>query len=310
MRLDAFFEYARRREQARLRKEAGLAPFSEDPILKEWSFCNVEREHDRTTRWFADALRDTMFEDDPAQLLLATVAFRWFNRIETARVLCGQSCSSHANLFLKPFNSRDWSERLQDFAKPPYVTGAYIIKTPDGMPKQEGVLWCIEQFAWQNHPLQYRVGDYAVGYWAMAKIMMNHPGKISLEMVWKWLRQFPFMGDFMAYEVVTDLYHTPLLNKAPDIMMWANPGPGAARGLCRLKDAPLNGLNRSSKTDREFMLQLMRDILHASTFDRNWPSDWGAWDMRTVEHTLCEFDKYERVKQGGRLKRRYRAPAD
>ena len=32
--------------------------------------------------------------------------------------------------------------------------------------------------------------------------------------------------------------------------------------------------------------------------DEDVDMDFPAWDMRTVEHTLCEFDKYERVRTG------------
>jgi hypothetical protein len=77
------------------------------------------------------------------------------------------------------------------------------------------------------------------------------------------------------------------------------------------------------------MNKLMRDLLTASTMTRYWPQrsggsllfdhdycegeqwrlgdiegchqeaeHWPAWEMREVEHTLCEFDKYERARLG------------
>lgn len=304
MRTADFFAYAREREEVRLRKVHAIKydldqrDLTTNPILREWSFCNVDREDDRTTVWFRENVRSQVPEE---QILLATVAFRWFNRIETGRVLAGIDPAGNsvaANLFAKW--STSWArERLAEYAKPPYVTGAYIIKTPDGMNKVEGVLWCIDQFAQGNKkglPL-----DHA----EFSRKLILESGVHTLEGVWNILRQFPYMGDFMAYEVVTDLYNTPLLDRAPDIMTWANPGPGAARGLCRLLDAPLDDLNRGSLKDRAYMMQQMRDLLAASQYSENWPKDWKPWDMRTVEHTLCEFDKYERVSQGGRLKRRY-----
>src|SRR2546423_1636561 len=34
------------------KKEAGHPPpWTDDPVLREWSFCNVRREDDRVTRW-------------------------------------------------------------------------------------------------------------------------------------------------------------------------------------------------------------------------------------------------------------------
>ena len=299
MRVGDFFRYARAREGIRFRKERGETQLTSDPVLRDWSFCNVNREDDRVTRWFAKYVRDQVPE---TQILLATVAFRWFNRISTGQVLAGlneYNIPARKNLFAE-WSTSTAREALALYAEPPYVTGAYIIKTPDGLPKEEGVLWCIDQFVQGNKK------GLPLDHVKFSEILLEQPGVHTLEGVWNILRQFPYLGDFMAYEVVTDLYHTPLLDRAPDIMTWANPGPGAARGLCRLRDLPLDDLNRGSETDRRYMMQLMRDLLAASQREEYWPKAWKPWDMRTVEHTLCEFDKYERAQQGGKLKRRYK----
>jgi len=44
----------------------------------------------------------------------------------------------------------------------------------------------------------------------------------------------------------------------------------------------------------------MGDLLQYSKSEELWPRDcgWPEWEMRDVEHTLCEFDKYERVRLG------------
>src|SRR5262249_29838981 len=60
----------------------------------------------------------------------------------------------------------------------------------------------------------------------------------TMQEVHAWLRQFRGWGDFMAYEVVTDLRHTRYLTGAPDINTWAVAGPGAIRGLHRLHARP------------------------------------------------------------------------
>jgi hypothetical protein len=278
--LDKFFEYSRERHRVYLRREAGLprAEWTNDPVLSSYRFCNIFRELDRNTQVFRDTVRDRLQYND--KVLLATIAWRWFNRIETCEVLNNhglfdQWCPESAKYVLEKEKG------------PPYVTAAYIIKTPNGMTKLDGVIKLISNFDYylKNHPF---------------------PKFKSLEHCWEWLRQFPYMGDFMAYEVVTDLRYTYLLEDAHDILTWANPGPGAARGLCRILDVPLDDLNRGSKKDRETMMGLMQEILAASRDPANWPSEWPAWEMREVEHTLCEFDKIERARNDqGRPKQRY-----
>ena len=70
------------REAARLRRAAGKSPpWTDDPILQEWSFCNVRREDDRVTRWIATNWRGPKC-DDP-DLWFAMVLARFVNLPET-----------------------------------------------------------------------------------------------------------------------------------------------------------------------------------------------------------------------------------
>ena len=118
----------------------------------------------------------------------------------------------------------------------------------------------------------------------------------SIENSWKSFLPYAGFSDFMSYEVVTDLRHTKWLEKAPDIMTWANPGPGAMRGLNRIFGRPLD-----SKQKKPLFIQEMRDLL-AILNNRPLPLE-----MRDIEHCLCEFDKYERTRLGqGRPRSRYK----
>ena len=234
---------------------------------------------------------------DKPEVLLASVLFRWFNRIETGEAIFKQLsldsatawdrvCESHRIDALKP-------AILGYCGKGPYVTGAYIIKTRDAMDKLSGVLWAVGQFMTSQLTTIHGEGISGWRLTATELLEWRHDKPFSLEQCWKWLRQFPYLGDFMAYEIVTDLAHTDLLCNAPDIMTWANPGPGAMRGLNRIFERDLN-----KNIGKENFIKEMRVLLTMSRVHNNWSPDWQPWDMRTVEHTLCEFDKYERVRLG------------
>ena len=115
----------------------------------------------------------------------------------------------------------------------------------------------------------------------------------------------------MSFEIVSDLRWTDVLKDAPDIMSWANAGPGCARGLSRLVyGSPRGYFARGSKTDQEKMNNLMQDLLDMSYDQTYWPAENRQWEMREVEHWLCEFDKYVRAIDGTSLKRRYREGAN
>ena len=111
------------RENIRLQKEVSKLPppWTNDSILQEYKFCQVFREDDRTTRWFREHIREPM-KNSP-EVLMATVIFRWFNWIPTGRTLIKHG-------LLKRWDRKKAIEEITK--QPKWVTGAYIIKTPNG----------------------------------------------------------------------------------------------------------------------------------------------------------------------------------
>lgn len=343
---EPFFAYARERQAILIRRRGGLprSAWTKDPILSTYRFCNVFREDDVTTQWLAQHVRANVSEE---KILLATVLFRWFNRITTGEAIFSQ---------LGPDRLSAWDSLagygveaipglkdaiLAHCGKGPYVTGSYIIKTPDGMNKLSGVLWCLEKFMTESQPIElgYKMDQSEVNRLIVHKNetirvwdhldyrlrVTDRPEQLSLELVWNWLRKFPYLGDFMAYEIVTDLSQTTLRD-APDIRTWANPGPGATRGLGRLLHGSKDHFRPSQKAilnghmqellalsrDNKFWPTQVHDSMAVGDYADGWgPTEffgsWPFWDMRTVEHTLCEYDKYTRVLTGeGRPRGTYR----
>jgi len=282
--LDRYCYWQIERETIRWKKEQLKmpAPWTKDPILQEFKFCQVFREDDRTTRWFRTHIREPL-RNDP-KVLMATVIFRWFNLINTGRTLLEH------DLLL----NWDRKKAIEEITKQPkWVTGAYIVKTPNGMDKVTGVAECISHM-WSDR-----------NYLMSALLTRIAKKDSSLEETWNLLRDYPYMGPFMAYEVVTDLRHTCLLENAEDIMTWANAGPGAMRGLNRLTGRDLSFSQRSHNWNKE-----MNDLYEVMT--KKSPRIWFnrkdlPYEMREIEGGLCEFDKYSRIfKKEGRTRSIYK----
>lgn len=290
----AFFRYARRRHEIFLRRQRGdPPPWTDDPILRQYRFTNIFREDDRTTIWCREHVRDRY--DGEAAVLPAVVVFRWFNKIETGEaIFLRDRPSAFEQWVAGKWDITELARIIRAYrGEGPYVNGAYIIKSPPGMSKLDGVLQSCERF--RTKPCMNMRWDYFAR-------RMTETGRETLEAVWDWLRGFDQLGDFMAYEIVTDLRHTHLLRDAPDIMTWANAGPGAVRGLNRLHGRPVG-----QSLPKAQSLAEMQDLLKMSRSPLRWPQEWGRWEMREVEHTLCEHDKYVRVTTGeGRPKQLYR----
>lgn len=82
-----------------------------------------------------------------------------------------------------------------------------------------------------------------------------------------------------------------------DVLTWANMGPGAARGLARLGLLPTLRFTAQGEG-----LQHMSN-LHTLTMNGGVPAGVLAaipwpFELREIEHSLCEFDKYQRVLRG------------
>lgn len=282
--LDHYFATARERYSIMLRRSAGepRQSWTQDSCYRQWRFCNVHREDDRTTVWFRENIRDPLSSRKSMRdVVEATLIFRWFNRIETGEII--------RDLLLGTWNSDTARQRLTGVS--PVVTGAYIIKGDTGYSKLDGVLRCID-FARIELP-------------RMLEVWQAQGQELTLQSVWSSLQILHQLGPFMAYEVVSDLRWTPLLQHAPDIRTWANAGPGCARGLSRVVTGKPSLFNRGSRKDQMQMVELMQEILEHSQNDSFWPQAWKPWEMREAEHWACEYDKYKRAEEGDNLKRRF-----
>ncbi len=263
-----FFRFARERQKVLLAKRDNKKPpWTKDKVLQDFYFCNIFREDDKTTAWFRENIRDPL-RDDWRMVTLATVAFRWFNFIPTGELIKDV-------LLRKGWDARMIRSRLKGQGK--IFTGAYIIMPRPGVggfTKLEMVCQVMGAFK----PVPDLRGN-------------------TLQMAHHLLTKYPGMGPFYAYEVISDLRYTCVLEDATDIDAWANPGPGCKRGLIHVFG------KQNNKDAQIYMDQLLR----MSRSPQYWPRKWPRWDMRTVEHTLCEYDKYVRGWNNKRLKRKYNA---
>lgn len=271
---DRFWYWVKERHHVHQTRELGTPkPWSEDEIFQTQFFCNVYRELDKTTVWFKDNIREEM-RDDP-EVLMATVIFRWFNYIPTGQLLLDSG-------LLTDWDSDKAIQLLE--GQPQVFTSAYTIAPPEpNKPKLPGICKAIDAL-WNDRDAIYRE-------------MTEDP---LLEYATSLLSAYPCIGDFMGYEVVTDLRHTHILEDATDIMTWANIGPGAARGLHRyIEQSP------SASPPKNWRVLFQR-ILRESK-KRLKSTGMPAFEMREVEHCLCEFDKFERARLGdSKMKRLYK----
>jgi hypothetical protein len=271
---DRFVAVMRVRENIRLRREQGLPrPWTSDPILHTFRFCNIRREDDRTTRWIADHWR-TPHQDDP-DLWFAMVVARFVNWPDTLAEL-GYPVPWESERFAAVLNAR--KSRGETCFSPAYN----ISNGGSTTPKAEHLAQTVFAPLWSRRKqLRPREDDSLLGYCGRLKDM-------------------PGFASFMAAQVVADMKYVPPLLGARDWVTFAAPGPGSKRGLNRvlgrLVDAPWRD---DAVWHRQLILfrAKIEPLFSAAGLDLSHAQD--------TQNMLCEFDKYERAREGQRLKRRY-----
>jgi len=300
----SFFDFINERHMIYIRSKIDNEPWpwTSDKILQEYKFTNVFRELDTGTIW----LRENWIEpfNDHPKLFFNVALYRQFNWWKSMELLRFQIPMYSEMPDLWPAPTRGWDAQVAADLLDDYklvgnkiFTGAHMVRGPHGIPSSKD--------RW-NSKAQYMLKDVLQAVWDAPE---PDWGELTLEEAYNWLLKFKGFGPFTTYEVITDLRHTPYLENATDIMTWANAGPGAIRGINRMMGLPYAKI-QGKKRDIDY-LEAMRELLRLSEdltlryiyLEEHVPE----LEMRDIEHALCEFDKYERVRCGqGKPRSKYR----
>ncbi len=266
------------REEIRRRKAAGTPrPWTTDPILHEWRFCNVDRNDDRETKWIFENI---IVPND-------TMPTLWFNLV-IARMINWSPALKQIGYFSEWKAARfiDAVEAMQARDEKVY-TGAYMIPAgPPGEPKHRWLAHTLFQDLWMRRHLPQH--EWSCEQWA------------------EFLQKSDGLGPFLANQIVTDMKYSHHLRNASDWDTFVLAGPGTMRGMNRLSEQPLDKQWDQGKA-RQFLLELRSLLL-------SWPQlSWADdvfLDLNNLSNCMCEFDKYCRVLNGeGKPRARYQERA-
>lgn len=274
---ERFFYWVKERWEIYQRRCAGLPkPWTTDHILQTVYFTNVRREDDKTTVWLRTRVREPLVTATDPALPFAVLCFRWFNWIPTGERLL------RAGL-LRRWNAATAIRLLDGSGQ--IFTGAFNISNGGSKkPKLQRVCEDYLDVAWRIlGPKGERLGKLK--------------GEISLAEAHRILSELPGFGGtgFMAAQVIADLKYTPYLRGASDWWSWCCPGPGSRRGLNLVLGRLVQG-----PPSPDFVGNVAR--LRREVSELPGVPELHAQD---IQNCLCEFSKYERVRTGGRTKRRY-----
>ena len=257
--IDQFWYWINERHHIYLKKTAVEPwPWTKDPILQEWKFCNVFRELDAGTVWLRKNFIE-MHKDDGSLLMFNIAWYRLFNLIATAEAVG----------WIDVFDFDRMVKTIQSLPKA--FTSAHMTHGVKGEDKIITHVKTVEAI-WKCH-LELYTDIYF---------------ERTLVHAFNSFRNFYNIGPFLSYEIVTDLRHTRLLEKAVDINTWANVGPGALRGLNRI----FGYVHRDDALAKMVWLRAETTKPNNELLQSHVPL---PLELRDIEHSLCEYDKWARV---------------
>ena len=273
-RVKALNEFIVERECIRVKKESGQPwPWTENPIFREYKFCNVRRQDDKTTRWIHNNW-SLPHADDPDLWFALVIARRALNWPASMEAL-GYPVPWNPHNFLSVMNKRA-SMGLKCFD-----TAYQLLVQGQKGDKTENMIKLILNLLWE------------------ARDELRPKPDDTLRSFFDRLSSFKYMGLFYSGQVVADLKEVQL-REAHDWWTFAVPGPGSERGLNRV-------LGRDKSTPwREKDWREALDQLHPLI---KVPATVGRLDGQNENNCLCEFDKYERISRGEGRVRSYRSNA-
>ena len=292
---ETYWRFAAERQEMFFRKIEGLpAPWTSDPILARHKFTNAYRASDRVSQYL---IRNVIYEGDqsPEEVFFRTILFKLFNRIETWEML---------QYRLRIISRADYSfQQYDSVLSEALAGGTRIYSAAYMMPSGRSSFGHAQKH--RNHLtlLERMMEDEAPRRIAEAS---------SMAQAFDVLRSYPTIGDFLAYQFVTDLNYSDLTDFSE--MEFVVPGPGARDGI-RKCFGDQGGLNDA-------------DIIRLVTGSQEGEFERLGLKFRTLggrrlqlidcQNLFCEVSKYARVKhpevkgtsKRTRIKQRYRPSAN
>jgi hypothetical protein len=268
---DTYWRFAVERQNIFFRRmEHPLEPFTADPILTRHKFTNAYRASDRVSQFL---IRHVIRGCDPdvRDVFFRTLLFKLFNKIETWQLLENRLEEVHWRSYRRERYLRVLDQAMAGGVR--IYSAAYIMPTATGFDGQ------------RKHETHLRLLEHMLEDNAAERIQVARSMRAAFEI----LRGFPMMGNFLAYQFVTDLNYSDLINFSE--MEFVVPGPGARDGL-RKCFASAGGLAESDII--KFVAQ--RQEFEFSRLGLAFRSLWGRpLQLIDCQNLFCEVDKYARV---------------
>lgn len=208
-----YWYFAAERQNIFYKKLQGeKAPWTDDSILQEYKFCNSYRASDRVSQYLIKNViyNGTKYSDE--DMIFRIILFKIFNKELTWEILCNKL----GDVLLKNFNFNNYCNILEEAKEKgeKIYTDAYMScanKAFGYNKKHENHIALLEQMFIKDK--------------MQNKIMKSK----NMEEAFNIIKQYPLIGNFMAYQLVTDINYSEVTKFSE--REFTVVGPGSERGI-------------------------------------------------------------------------------
>ena len=271
---DSYWRFAAERQNVFLKRYSGQpSPWTNDPVIKKYKFTNVYRITDRVSQYLVkNVIYNEKFSSEGAEVFFRIILFKLFNKIETWEELLTEIGEiSYENFKINTFDKVLLNLLQKGQA---IYSAAYIM--PSGK-------------SFFGHEKKHKNHLLLIKKMMQEKLSQKIEQSNSMQRGFELLRSYPSIGDFLAYQYITDINYSNITNYSES--EFVIPGPGAKSGI-RKCFSDLGGLSEVE------IIKLMMDRQEIEferlelKFERIGNRPLQLIDCQNI---FCETDKYSRV---------------
>ena len=271
---DLYWYFANERQNIFIKKLNGdTPPWTNDPILKTYKFCNSYRVNDRVSQYLLKNViyNGKTYKDE--DMLFRIILFKLFNKESTWELLLKE----FKDITLSTFDMKEYSKILTNAINDniKIYNDAYISCATKAFGydrKHDNHLALLNKM------------------FIIDKVQDKILKCINMEQAFKIIKSYPLIGNFMAYQLITDINYSNIVDWKEDEFTVA--GPGSLRGI---KKCFIDKGNLSNEDIIRYMYNHQEEEFKRLNLDFKTIGN-RKLQLIDIQNIFCELDKYCREK--------------
>ena len=271
---DLYWYFANERQNIFIKKLNGdTPPWTNDPILKTYKFCNSYRVNDRVSQYLLKNViyNGKTYKDE--DMLFRIILFKIFNKESTWELLI----KNFNDITLSTFDMKEYSKVLTN-----------AINNNIKIYNDAYISCATKAFGYD------RKHDNHLALLNKMFIIDKVQDKIlkctNMEQAFKIIKSYPLIGNFMAYQLITDINYSNIVDWKEDEFTVA--GPGSLRGI---KKCFIDKGNLSNEDIIRYMYNHQEEEFKRLNLDFKMIGN-RKLQLIDIQNIFCELDKYCREK--------------